>query len=57
MANQIRELSGKKGMSKSTVIKIENGNILTDRQEVIERWRKYVQELYNDQRGKNPSLI
>ena len=29
MANQIREWSGKKGMSRSTVIKDKNGNILT----------------------------
>ena len=56
MADQIRELSGKKGIARSTVIKDVNGNILTDRQEVLERWREYVQELYSDQRGEKPEF-
>ena len=56
MANQIRELSGKKGTTRSTVIKDRNGNILTDRNEVLERWREYVEELYSDQRGVKPDF-
>ena len=56
MANQIRELSGKKGTTRSTVIKDRNGNILTDRNEVLERWREYVEELYSDQRGEKPDF-
>ena len=56
MAKQIRELSGKKGMVRSTVIKDRNGNILTDTEQVLERWRGYVEELYSDQRGEIPDL-
>ena len=56
MAMQIRELSGKKGIVRSTVIKDRNGDILTDREQVLERWRGYVGELYRDQRGNIPDL-
>ena len=56
MASQIRELSGKKGMARSTVIKDRNGDILTDRADVLERWRQYVEELYSDQRGDKPEF-
>ena len=56
MATQIRELSGKKRMARSTVIKDRNGDILTERGEVLERWREYVEELYSDQRGDKPDL-
>ena len=56
MGNHIRELSGKKRMARSTVIKDSNGDILTDREDVLERWRGYVEELYRDQRGDVPQF-
>ena len=50
MAEQIRELLGKKLLLGSTVIKDKHGNTLTDREEVLQRWKEYVEELYNDKR-------
>ena len=43
-------------MPRSTVIKDRNGNILTDRIKVLDRWREYVEQLYNDQRGEKPEF-
>ena len=55
MAKQIREISGKRRTARSTVIKDRHGNILTEREEVLERWREYVGELYGDERGEKPN--
>ena len=48
MVNQIREISGKKRSARSKVIKDRHGNMLTDRDDVLERWKEYVEELYSD---------
>ena len=44
-----------KGDSKDTVIKDRRGNMLTDRKDVLERWKEYVEELYSDVRGDKPN--
>ena len=43
---RIRELQKKSGKS-SNVIKDRNGNLLTDENEVRERWKEYIEELYD----------
>lgn len=48
LAEKIRDITGKKRPARSTVIKDENGNILTDRNDVLRRWKEYVSELYRD---------
>ena len=48
MAEKIREVTGKRGPTRSTIIKDANGNLLTDREEVLKRWQEYVGELYSD---------
>ena len=55
MTKQIRELSGKKRTARSTVIKDRQGNILTEREDVLERWREYVEEYYGDELERNPA--
>ena len=55
MAEQIRELSGKQRASRSTVIKDKQGNILTEREDVLQRWKEYVEQLYNDERRDKPN--
>ena len=49
MAEKIRDLTGKKRCARSTVIKDKDGNILSERNEVLERWKEYVEELYGDE--------
>lgn len=36
------------------MIKDKNGNVLTDSEDVLERWREYVKELFEDIRGEVP---
>ena len=55
MAQQIGEISGKKRTARNTVIKTRHGNMLTDREDALERWKEYVEELYSDVRGDNPN--
>ena len=55
MAQQIREISGKKRTARSTVIKDRHGNMLTDREDAMERWKEYVEEKYSDVRGYSPT--
>ena len=42
MAQQIREISGKKRTARSTVINDRHGNMLTDREDVLEIWKEYI---------------
>jgi len=45
MAVKIRELTRKRGATRSSIIKDKYGNILTERVEAIKRWEEYVKEL------------
>ena len=56
MAVKIRELTGKRGATRSSIIKDKYGNILTERVEAIKRWEEYVKELKGDTRDKNPDF-
>jgi hypothetical protein len=56
VAEKIREITGKKRTTRSTIIKDKRGNILTERQEVLQRWEEYVGELYSDDRGDRPDF-
>ena len=56
MTEKIREITGKRRTARSTIVKDKNGNILTERKEVLKRWEKYVGELYGDTRGEMPEL-
>ena len=55
MAQQIKEISGKKYTARGTVIKDRHGNLLTKREDVLERWKEYVEELYSDVQGDQPN--
>ena len=52
MAEKIREITGKKRTTRSTLVKDRNGNILTERIDVLNRWREYVEGFYRDDRGE-----
>ena len=57
MAEKIREITGKRRATRSTIVKDNNGNILTERKEVLKRWEEYVGELYGDTRGERPEFV
>ena len=54
MYEVIREITGERRTTKSTIIKDRNGNMLTDLKDVLIRWEEYVERLYNDDRGTRP---
>ena len=56
LAEKIREITGKKRPARSTIIKDGDGTILTDRTDVLRRWRDYVGELYLD-RGREEAIL
>ena len=56
MAEKIREITGQKRTTRSTIVKDRNGNILTERIDVLNRWREYVEGLYRDDRCEKPEF-
>ena len=54
MSEKIRELTGKRRTTRSTILQDKDGNIVTERGQVLERWEKYARELYDDIRGERP---
>ena len=56
LAEKIREITGKKRPARSTIIKDRDGTILTERSEVLRRWKEYVGELYGDNEREEVEL-
>ena len=56
MTEKIREITGQKRTTRSTIVKDRNGNILSERIDVLNRWREYVEGLYRDDRGEKPEF-
>jgi len=53
----MRFLSGKgKSASSTGCIRGEDGSILTEKKEVMQRWKRYIEELFDDQRGDIPQI-
>ena len=55
-AQAIKDLIGKRGVTRTTVIKDVEGNILTEGDKVLERWETYVKDLYDDDKGERPEI-
>ena len=53
MYEKVKEIAGKKGPPRGTIIQDEQGNILTEIEEVLERWERYVKQLFQDN-NRNP---
>ena len=48
LAEKIREITGKRKPERCTIVKDQDGTILTERSDVLRRWRDYVGELFGD---------
>ena len=57
MAEKIQEITGKKRTQRSTIIKDEDGTILTDRSDVLRRWKDYVGQLYRDENREDSDIL
>ena len=56
MHKKIQELTGKKFSAKSGCLKSGNGDILMEKEDILNRWSEYIEELYHDERGPPPQL-
>ena len=56
MTEKIRELTGKRRTTRSTIIQDKDGNISIERGRVLKRWEEYVKELYGDTRRERPDF-
>ena len=56
MAKKIREVTGKRTTTRSTIIQDKDGDILAERGQVLKRWEEYVRELYGYTRVERPYL-
>ena len=57
MAEKIREITGQKRTTRSIIVKDRNGNILTERIDVLNRWREYVEGLYREIGARNQNSM
>ena len=51
MHARIREISGKRICSAPGCLKSREGNIIMEKEKILERWSEYISELYHDERG------
>jgi hypothetical protein len=54
MHMKIREMTGSSRKREEGCIRDKDGNVLFDKEDVLERWTEYVEELYKDERGDMP---
>ena len=57
MHDEIRELSGKRKSSpQGRCIRAVDGSMLTDRNDILNRWAEYIEELFQDDREDKPEI-
>ena len=56
MHKKVREMTGNSNKKEDGCIRDKDGNVLFDKEDVLERWAKYVEELYEDERGEIPKF-
>ena len=49
-------MTGKKTTTKIGCLKARNGDILMDKEDILNRWSEYIEELYHDVRGPPPNI-
>ncbi|XP_037776725.1 uncharacterized protein LOC119573587 [Penaeus monodon] len=56
MYRKIKEVTGFKGCSSTGCIKSKNGEVLMEKDKILERWTEYIGELFADYRGNKPEI-
>ena len=56
MHNRIKDLTGAKTCSLSGWIRSKDGTIITEKDDILERWTEYIEELFRDNRGGKPEI-
>ena len=52
----VKEVSGKKSCTSTNCIKSKDGTVLMDKDDVLNRWSEYIEELFKDNRGERPAI-
>ena len=53
MYKKVKEITCKKKINRSNAIKRDDGTMLMETEEVMERWEEYIRELFDDDRIEN----
>ena len=56
MHQKIKEVTIQKSATKSDCIKSKSGNILMDKNDILNRWSEYIEDLFHDTRGPPPTI-
>ena len=56
MHSKIKDIKGTKGCTASNCIKAKDGNLLMEREDVLNRWSEYIEDLFQDDRGEKPMI-
>ena len=53
---KIKEITGFKGCSSTGCLKSKEGEIITEKEKILERWTEYIGDLFADDRGDRPEI-
>jgi len=53
---KIKEVTGKKTSAKTSCLRARDGSILMEKEDILNRWSEYIEELYHDERGAPPII-
>ena len=56
MHKEIKEIIDCKGCSSSGCVKPKDGEVITEKEKVLERWVEYIRELFHDKRSEKPDI-
>ena len=56
MHEKIKDVTGKRSSTKTGCIKSRDGEILMEKEGILNRWSEYIEELYQDDRGPPPHI-
>ena len=56
MHSKIKDIKGTKGCTASNCIKAKDENLLMEREDVLNRWSEYIEDLFQDDRGEKPII-
>ena len=51
------DITGERRPFRGEIIKDSDGTILTDGEDVLRRWKEYIEELFDDERGDKPEVM
>ena len=56
MHEKIKSISGRKTCTSSGCIQSKDGTLIMEKDEILERWSEYIEELFDDERGQKPVI-